>query len=209
MGRVSGSVCRLCRAEGMKLFLKGSRCYTEKCAMERKDFPPGMHGQRRRPKDSDFGLQLREKQKVKRMYGVMERQFRFYFRKASRSAGATGAELLKILERRLDNVVYRTRFASSRSSARQWVGHGCVYVNDRKINVPNYQVSVGDTLRFRLSKEQAEKVKAAQETLKDVGIVPWLEVGEKDLTATVKRLPERSDIQLPIQEQLIVELYSK
>jgi small subunit ribosomal protein S4 len=201
-------VCRLCRAEGTKLFLKGSRCYTEKCAIERRNFAPGMHGQTRRSKGSDFGLQLREKQKVKRVYGLQERQFRFYFQKAARRVGATGAELLKTLERRLDNSVFRTGFVPSRAAARQLVIHGYVHVNNRKINVPNYQVREGDFLKFQVNPDQQKRMKETRDAAKEQA-VEWLAVNDKDMTAVVKRLPERADIQLPIQEQLIVELYSK
>src|SRR3989338_791097 len=196
MGRYSGPVCRLCRAEGMKLFLKGTRCYTEKCAIERRDFAPGMHGQSRRQKTSNFGTQLREKQKVKRIYGVLEKQFRFYFKKASRLVGATGGELLKTLERRLDNVVYRSGFASSRAAARQLVSHGHVHVNDRKINISNFQVKEGDVVRFKVDPEQAKRLREVKETTKDQALVEWLSIDDKELTATVKRLPERTDIQL-------------
>lgn len=209
MGRYTGPVCRLCRAEGMKLFLKGSRCYTEKCAVDRREYAPGMHGQSRRAKVSDFGTQLREKQKVKRIYGIMEKQFRFYFKRATRAIGATGQQLLKILERRLDNVIYRSGFAASRAAARQWVRHGHVHVNGRKINVPNYQVKPGDTLRFVVSDDQAKRIKEVRESTKDRFVCDWIAVDDKEVSATVKRLPERSDIQFPIQEQLIVELYSK
>lgn len=209
MSRSSKSVCRLCRTEAMKLFLKGSRCYTPKCAIERRDFAPGMHGQMRRSKTSDFGTQLREKQKVKRMYGILERQFRFYFAKAAHSSGATGAELLKTLERRLDNVVYRTGFAPSRRAARQLVSHGFVHVNNRKTNVSNYKVRQNDILKLQVNNDQAKRIKEAREAIKDQVVVEWLSVDEKQLSAVVKRLPERADIQLPIQEQLIVELYSK
>ena len=209
MARYTGSVCRLCRAEGMKLFLKGSRCFTEKCAIERREYVPGMHGQSRRSKTSDFGTQLREKQKVKRIYGVLEKQFRFYFQKAARAVGATGSQLLRILERRLDNAVYRTGFAVSRAQARQLVRHGFIEVNGRKINIPNYQVSPGDKIRITATEEQAKRLRETREAAKDRTVTDWLNVNEKDLAVEVKRLPERSDVQFPIQEQLIVELYSK
>lgn len=209
MGRYSGPVCRLCRAEGMKLFLKGTRCHTEKCAIERRDFAPGMHGQNRRSKTSDFGTQLREKQKVKRMYGIMEKQFRFYFKKATRAVGATGGELLKTLERRLDNAIYRTGFVSSRAAARQVVSHGYVHVNGRKINVSNYQIREGDKIELKVNPEQTKRMQGVREAVKDRLVSDWITVNDKDMTATIKRLPERSDISIPIQEQLIVELYSK
>ena len=209
MGRYTGPVCRLCRAEGMKLFLKGTRCFTEKCAVERREYAPGMHGQNRRSKTSDFGLQLREKQKVKRIYGIMEKQFRFYFQRASSAVGATGSQLLKILERRLDNTVFRSGLASSRAQARQLVRHGHVVVNKRKINIPNYQVNAGDVIKLSLDEPLTKRVAENRESVKDKAASDWLTVDDKGLTVTVKRLPERSDIQFPIQEQLIVELYSK
>ena len=193
----------------MKLFRKGTRCHTEKCAIERRDFAPGMHGQNRRSKTSDFGTQLREKQKVKRMYGIMEKQFRFYFKKATRAVGATGGELLKTLERRLDNAIYRSGFVSSRAAARQVVSHGYVHVNGRKINVSNYQIREGDKIELKVNPEQAKRMQDVREAVKDRLVTDWITVNDKDMTATIKRLPERSDISIPIQEQLIVELYSK
>ena len=208
MGRYRGSVCRLCRREKMKLFLKGSRCYTPKCAVERREYVPGMHGQGRQ-KLSDYGVQLREKQKVKRIYGVLESQFKFYFKKASRSKGVTGFALLSTLERRLDNVVYRMGLAASRSEARQTVRHGHVTVNDRQVNIPSCPVGTGDVIALKGTEKMVERFKALLEQNKDQKKAEWLEMDEAHFKATVRKLPERSDIQIPIQEQLIVELYSK
>ncbi len=208
MGRYNAAVCRLCRREKIKLFLKGSRCYTPKCAVERREYVPGMHGQGRQ-KLSDYGVQLREKQKVKRIYGLLERQFKFYFRKAARSKGVTGAALLTTLERRLDNVVFRIGAVSSRSEARQVVRHGHVLVNDHQVNIPSYQIEEGDTVVVHGSDKMKEKMKALFEAAKDQAKPEWLEVQPDSFKAKIKRLPQRSDIQMPIQEQLIVELYSK
>ena len=208
MGRYNGAVCRLCRREKMKLFLKGTRCYTPKCAVERREYVPGMHGQGRQ-KLSDYGVQLREKQKVKRIYGVMERQFKFYFTKASRSKSVTGAALLTYLERRLDNVIYRMGLATSRAEARQIVRHGHVRVNDRQVNIPAYLIEVGDSISAKGSDKMAERFKNLMELSKDEKRTEWLQMDPAQFKATVKKLPERSDVQMPIQEQLIVELYSK
>ncbi len=208
MARYNASVCRLCRREKVKLFLKGTRCYTPKCAVERREYVPGMHGQGRQ-KLSDYGVQLREKQKVKRIYGVLERQFKFYFRKASRSKGVTGAALLSILERRLDNVIYRMSVASSRAEARQVVSHGHAYVNGRLVNVASYQIKEGDEIVLKGSEKLQQRFKTVLEETKDQKKVDWLTVDAANFSAKVKKLPERSDIQIPIQEQLIVELYSK
>lgn len=208
MGRHSGSVCRLCRRERMKLFLKGTRCYTPKCAVEKREYVPGMHGQNRQ-KLSDYGVQLREKQKVKRIYGVLEKQFKFYFKNASRSKGVTGSALLSTLERRLDNVVYRMRLATSRNEARQIVRHGHAVVNGRQVNIPSFQVSVGDVVTLVGSEKMIGRFKSILEQTQDDKKVEWLEIQPVNFKATVKKLPERSDIQMPIQEQLIVELYSK
>ena len=208
MGRYTGAVCRLCRREKMKLFLKGNRCYTPKCAVEKREYVPGMHGQGRQ-KLSDYGVQLREKQKVKRVYGVLEKQFKFYFKNASRSKGVTGSALLSILERRLDNVIYRMGAVTSRNEARQVVRHGHVLVNKRQVNIPSYQVGKEDVVTLKGSDKLNERFKAVLEQNKDQKKSEWLEVDAANFKATVKRLPERSDVQLPIQEQLIVELYSK
>ena len=208
MRKDSISVCRLCRRERQKLFLKGARCYTPKCAVEKREYAPGMHGQGRF-KLSDYGVQLREKQKVKRIYGILEKQFKFYFRKATHSKGATGAALLKTLERRLDNVLYRLGVAGSRTEARQVVRHGHVIVNKRQVNIPSYQVNKGDVIMLKATDKLTQRFKTVLEETKDQKRAEWLDFDAADLKATVKRLPERSDIQMPIQEQLIVELYSK
>ena len=208
MGRYTGSVCRLCRRERMKLFLKGSRCYTPKCAVEKREYVPGMHGQARQ-KLSDYGVQLREKQKVKRIYGVLESQFKFYFRKASRSKGVTGAALLATLESRLDNTIYRMGIVGSRSEARQLVRHGHVTVNEHQVNIPSYQVEVGDIVQAKGSEKMVARFKAVIEEFKDQKKIEWLDIDAANFKATVRKKPERADVQMPIQEQLIVELYSK
>ena len=208
MGRYCGAVCRLCRREKVKLFLKGARCYTPKCAVERREYVPGMHGQGRQ-KLSDYGVQLREKQKVKRIYGVLERQFKFYFKNASRSKGVTGAALLTILETRLDNVLFRMGLATSRSEARQIVRHGHVTVNQRQVNIPSFQVNAGDVVTVGGSEKMVERYKGLLEETKDQKRSDWLDLDTAHFKATIKKLPQRSDIQMPIQEQLIVELYSK
>lgn len=208
MARYTASVCRLCRREKMKLFLKGTRCYTPKCAVEKREYVPGMHGQGRQ-KLSDYGVQLREKQKVKRIYGVLERQFKFYFRKATHSKGVTGAALLSTLEGRLDNVVFRMGAVASRSEARQAVRHGHVLVNDRQVNIPSFQVSAGNTVVLKGTEKMTQRFKTILEEHKDQKAAEWLEVDAGNMKAVVKRLPVRSDVQMPIQEQLIVELYSK
>ena len=208
MGRYSGSVCRLCRRENLKMFLKGDRCYSDKCAFDRRGYPPGQHGQRRR-KFTDYGIQLREKQKVKRMYGLLEDQFRGTFKRAERARGVTGTNLLIFLERRLDNVVYRLGFANSRAQARQLVRHDHFKVNDRRMNVPSYLVKVGDVIEV---KEKSRKVAVLAEAVEAAvrrGIPAWLEVSTEDFKGTVKAYPTREELTMPIQEQLIVELYSK
>lgn len=208
MARYIGSVCRLCRREGMRLFLKGERCYSEKCAVTRRNYAPGQHGQRR-PKPSEYGLQLREKQKVKRMYGVLERQFRRYFARADRRKGITGENLLLTLEQRLDSVVYRLGFASSRAQARQLVCHGHFLVNNRKVDIPSYLVKSGDVIQVRERSRDLEPIKTALETVEQRGVPSWLELDKEEFKGIVQQLPTRDQITLPIQEQLIVELYSK
>ncbi len=208
MGRYTGAVCRLCRRERVKLFLKGTRCYTPKCAVEKREYVPGMHGQGRQ-KLSDYGVQLREKQKVKRIYGVLERQFKFYFKQASHSKGVTGASLLSILESRLDNVVYRMGVAASRSEARQIVRHGHVEVNGKQVNIPAYSIKAGDKIAVLGSDKLKERYKTVLEQNKDQKQAAWLDVDPASFKATVKKMPERADVLMPIQEQLIVELYSK
>lgn len=208
MARYTGPVCRLCRREDMKLFLKGERCYTDKCAFERRAYPPGQHGQGRR-KRSDYGEQLREKQKVRRMYGILERQFRNYYKKAAGMKGVTGENLLSLLERRLDNAVYRFGFASTRSEARQLVLHQHFTVNGRKVNIPSYLLKPGDVVEV---KERSRKVGAITEAIGAVdrrGIPSWLELNKDSFKGTVQSLPVREELTLPVREQLIVELYSK
>jgi len=202
--------CRLCRREGMKLYLKGLRCFTEKCAIEKRNFVPGQHGQARRPKIVGYGLQLREKQKVKRTYGLLERQFRNYFEKAVRMKGPTGANLIVMLERRLDNTVQRTGLASSRAQARQLVLHGHVRVNGRKVNIPSYLVSVGEEITLSDKMHQNAMVLEARNLAQSQNVVPWLELDRENFKARVIAMPRREDVQTPpMNEQLIVELYSK
>lgn len=208
MARYTGPSCRLCRRENTELFLKGERCYTDKCAIKRRNYPPGQHGQGR-SKISDYGVQLREKQKVRRIYGILEGQFRGYFEEADRMKGVTGENLLSLLERRLDNIVYRLGFASSRTEARQLVRHCHFTLNGRKVNIPSIQVKAGDVLQLR---EKSRNVVAVNDSLEAVvrrGVPQWLELDKDGYKGTVKSLPTREDITMPIQEQLIVELYSK
>ncbi|NLM46704.1 MAG: 30S ribosomal protein S4 [Firmicutes bacterium] len=209
MARYTGPVCRQCRREGMKLYLKGERCYTEKCAIDRRSYAPGQHGQRRRGKVSEYGLQLREKQKARRIYGVMERQFRKYFREADRRKGITGENLLQILESRLDNIVYRMGFAFSRPEARQLVRHGHFTVNGRKVTIPSYLVRPGDVVAVRESSRDKGRFKELAELTRNQGTMEWLEVDSENLTGKVIRLPNREEIDIPISEHLIVELYSR
>jgi small subunit ribosomal protein S4 len=192
----------------LKLFLKGDRCFKEKCAFERRGYAPGQHG-RRRSKIQGYGIQLREKQKVKRMYGVLEKQFRNYFAKAARSKGITGATLLQLLEQRLDNVVYRLGFASSRSMARQLVAHGHIAVNGRKTTIPSALIKPGSVVTLREKSRKNEQVKICLDTAKGRGVPSWLELDADQFQGTVRQLPSREEITMPIQEQLIVELYSK
>ncbi len=208
MARYHQSVCRLCRREGEKLFLKGDRCFKEKCALEKRNVPPGQHG-KRRGRVIGYGAQLREKQKVKRIYGILERQFRNYFKKASLKKGITGEILLTLLERRLDNVVYRLGFSTSRPQARQLVSHGAVLVNGKKVDVPNYQVKPADLITITPKAAKNTFVEQALSSAKGRGIPEWLELDSDNLKGKVLREPKRSDILYPINEQLIVELYSK
>ena len=208
MARYRESVCRLCRREGLKLFFKGDRCYSDKCAIERRGYAPGEHGQMRR-KYSDYGVQLREKQKLKRLYGLLECQFRGYFEKAERQKGITGTNLLIFLERRLDNMVYRMGFASSRSEARQLVRHNHFAVNGRPVNVPSYLVKAGDVLEVRDGSRKVEKIVESMETVARRGVPQWLELDKDNFKGTVKALPTREELTMPVQEQLVVELYSK
>ena len=210
MARYIGPVCRLCRREGMKLFLKGERCYTEKCAIEKRNVPPGQHGpSRRRAKVAGYGIQLREKQKVKRTYGVLENQFRRYFEAADRQKGVTGELLLQSLERRLDNVIYRVGFSTSRAQARQLVRHGHFLVNGKKVDIPSYAVRQGDMIAVRQGSVENASIKHAMEEVKGRGVPEWLTMEASGSSARISSLPTRQQINLPVQEQLIVELYSK
>ena len=208
MARYIDSVCRLCRRENLKLFLKGERCYTDKCAIERRNYPPGQHGQGR-PKFSEYSIQLREKQKVKRMYGLLENQFRRTFTEAARTKGITGETLLVLLERRLDNVTYRLGFASSRAEARSLVRHGHILVNGKKVNIPSFTVRVGDVVAVKEPSRQITRVLSAMEGSQRRGVPDWAEVDREACSGRIKILPTRSDITMPINEKLIVELYSK
>ena len=210
MARHREGVCRLCRREGQKLFLKGLRCFTEKCAIEKRNFVPGQHGQARRAKMAGYGIQLREKQKVKRTYGLLERQFRNYFHKAEQAQGPTGENLIVFLERRLDSAVWRAGLASSRAQARQFILHGHVRVNGRKVNIPSYLVSAGEELVLNDKMHQNTMVLEARNIAQSQNVVPWLEIDREHCRARVVALPKRENVQTPpINEQLIVELYSK
>ena len=208
MARYTKTNCRLCRRENLKLFLKGERCYTEKCAYDRRNYPPGQHGQGRK-KFSDYGTQLREKQKVKRMYGILENQFRNIFKEADRQKGITGETLLVLLERRLDNIVYRLGFANSRDEARQLVRHNHFLVNQSKVNIASYLVKPGDVIELREKSKKVVRILEALEGVARRGVPQWLELDKDLMKGSVKGLPTREDITLPIQEKLIVELYSK
>lgn len=208
MARYTGSVCRLCRREGMKLFLKGERCYTGKCAISRERTAPGQHGQSRK-KLSEYGMQLREKQKARRFYGVLESQFAHYFEMAEHQQGQAGENLLRILESRLDNVVYRMGFAMSRPEARQFVTHGHFTVNGKNVNIPSYLLKAGDVVAFKTKSLESDKVKSVLEATSARPVSKWLSVNPDTKTGTVVNLPTREDIDLPIEEHLIVELYSK
>jgi small subunit ribosomal protein S4 len=208
LARYRESVCRLCRREGLKLFLKGDRCYSEKCAFERREYAPGDHGQMRK-KPSDYGVQLRAKQKIKRMYGLLEKQFHSYFEKADRQKGITGTNLLILLERRLDNMVFRMGFASSRTEARQLVRHYHFSVNGRKVNIPSYLVKVGDEIEVREGSRKVATILEALESVARRGIPQWLTLDKDNYKGAVKMLPTREELTMPVQEQLVVELYSK
>jgi small subunit ribosomal protein S4 len=208
MARYTDPVCRLCRREGAKLFLKGSRCYTKKCAFERRPSPPGQHGVRRR-KVGDYGLQLREKQKVRRIYRVLERQFRTYFDAAESRPGVTGENLLRLLELRMDNVVFRLGIAPSRDAARQLVTHGHFAVNGRPTNIPSYQLKPGDTIAVRESRRDREPFKVAKENLRSVSVPEWLTLDPATLTGTIAAAPRRDQMPLELNEQLVVEYYSR
>ena len=206
MARYRDAKCRLCRREGMKLFLKGERCLTEKCSVERRSYPPGEHG-RGRIKQSEYLLQLREKQKARRYYGLLEKQFRTYYTKAAKGSGITGEELLRMLETRLDNVIYRLGFAASRAQARQLVRHGHFQVNGRRVNIPSYQVRPDDVINLRQGSTAEQVVRDATDLT--ASVTPWLQADHDGLIGKVLKWPEREEIDTPVQEQLIVELYSK
>jgi small subunit ribosomal protein S4 len=208
VARYIGPVCRLCRREGIKLFLKGERCYTDKCAIERRSYPPGQHGQGR-SKSTEYSLQLREKQKLKRIYGVLERQFRRVFTLAERRRGITGENLLLLLESRLDNMIYRMGFAPSRSEARQLVRHGHFLVNHRRVTIPSYLVKPGDEIQVRESSRKVVRIQESLELAQRRGVPEWLEVNKDAFAGRVRALPTRAELTVPINEQLIVELYSK
>jgi small subunit ribosomal protein S4 len=206
VARYVGPVCKLCRREGLKLFLKGERCLTEKCAIERRSYPPGEHG-RGRIKQSEYLLQLREKQKARRYYGLLEKQFRLYYDRASRRSGVTGENLLKMLEMRLDNVVYRLGFAASRAQARQLVRHGHFHVNGRRVNIPSYQLRADDIVSIRPGSPAEQAVRDATDLT--ASVAPWLQADHDNLMGKILKAPERAEIDAPVQESLIVELYSK
>lgn len=208
MARYRDSVCRLCRREGLKLFLKGDRCYTEKCAFERRGFAPGEHGQLRK-KSSDYGVQLREKQKLKRMFGLLEKQFSGYFEKAEQLKGIAGTNLLLFLERRLDNMVFRMGFANSRTEARQLIRHKHFLVGGKPVNIPSYLLDAGDAVEVCEKSRKVERILEAMETVARRGVPQWLDVDKKNFRASVKMLPTREELTMPVNEQLVVELYSK
>ncbi len=208
MAKYHDSVCKLCRREGLKLFLKGDRCYTEKCAIDRRAYAPGQHGQAR-SKFSEYGTQLREKQKLKRVYGLLERQFKLTFQRADRAKGVTGENLLLGLESRLDNMVYRLGFANSRAEARQLVMHGHFLVNGRKVNIPSFICNPGDNIEVKEKSRSVARIAQAVEAVDRRGVPAWLELDKQAFKGTVKNLPQRTDLTMPINEQLIVELYSK
>ena len=210
MARYTGPVCRMCRRDGVKLFLKGPKCFTEKCPVEKRNFPPGQHGQSRKVKKVvGYGLQLREKQKAKRIYFTLETQFRAYYQKASNKTGVTGDLLLQQLETRLDNVAYRLGFATSRRQARQVVRHGHLTVNGRKVNIPSFQCKVGDEIKIREGSAKLVMLETAKDFASGLTSVQWLTINRDEFSGKVIALPKREDIQLPVNEQLIVELYSK
>ena len=209
MARYTGAVCRLCRRDGVKLFLKGSRCFSDKCAIDKRNFPPGQHGQARAKKIVGYGLQLREKQKAKRIYFTLEGQFREYYEKANKRTGVTGELLLQQLERRLDNVAYRLGYAISRRQARQVVRHGHVQVNGKKVNIPSFQVKIGDVVEIREGSKKLEILEVAKQFAAGLQQPMWLQIDRDAFSGKVVALPKREEIQLPVNEQLIVELYSK
>lgn len=209
MATYHGARCRLCRRQGEKLFLKGQRCSSDKCAIERRPYGPGQHGQRRRRKPTDYGLQLKEKQKAKAIYGIMERQFKNYYKEADRQRGVTGENLMRLLERRLDNIAYRLGFAPSRSAARELVIHGHLEVNGKKVDIPSYLVTVGDEIRVRERSQSNLEVRLSVDAKSGVGTVEWLELDPKKFMGRVLELPSREQIPSPVNEQLIVNFYSR
>ncbi len=209
MARYTGSVCRLCRRENLKLFLKGDRCYSDKCAFDRRSYPPGEHGQRRGRKISDYGIQLREKQKVKRMYGLSEKQFHLFFVRADNQKGITGTNLLVMLERRLDNVVYRLGFVNSRAQGRHFVRHNHFLVNGRKVNIPSYLIKIGDIVEVQGKSRKIQDIVDSLDTVVRRGVPQWLDLEKENQKGIIKGFPVREDLTMPIQEQFIVELYSK
>ena len=209
MARYTGPVCKLCRREGEKLFLKGNRCLSSKCAIERKGYAPGQHGQGRRRRMSDYGVQLREKQKIRRIYGILERQFRNYFKKADGMPGVTGTNLMQLLESRLDNTVYRMGFASSRAAARMLVKHNHIEVNDRRVNIPSYVVSPGDMIRVREKSKKMESIHDSMQKIKGDHPLPWVELDKAKMEGIFLHVPERDEMAMEVNEQLVVELYSK
>ena len=209
MARYIGSVCRICRRENLKLFLKGDRCFGDKCGFDRRSYAPGQHGQRRRGKYSDYGIQLREKQKVKKLYGLSEKQFRLFFSRAERQKGITGTNLLMLLETRLDNVAYRLGFVNSRAQGRQFVRHRHFLVNGKRVDIPSFQVKVGDVIEVREKSRNIPPITEAMEAVVRRGIPQWLDLEKEAMKGLIKAMPVREDVTMPIQEQLIVELYSK
>ena len=209
MARYTDSSCRLCRREGLKLFSKGDRCYSEKCSFERRDYVPGDHGQMHKKQRSDYGVQLREKQKLKRMYGLLEKQFRGYFEKADKQKGITGTNLLVLLERRMDNMVFRMGFSNSRIEARQLISHAHFLVNGKPVNIPSFLLKAGDEVCVKEGSRKIVRIMGAMETVVRRGVPHWLELDKDNFKAKIKMLPVREDLTMPVQEQLVVELYSK
>ncbi len=209
MARYIDASCKLCRREKQKLFLKGAKCFTDKCPIERRNYAPGQHGQSRRAKISEYGIQLREKQKIRRMYGLLESQFRNYFEKALRTTGKTADALVKLLERRLDNVVFRMGFAPSRKTARQLITHGHFSINNMPVNIPSYLLDAGDVIRVNDKSKKLDVIHGSMKRMKDGSMLPWLSLDKANLAGTFLQIPERAEIPLPANEQLVVELYSK
>jgi len=209
LARYTDSSCRLCRRENLKLFLKGDRCYSEKCSFERRGYAPGDHGQAHKKQRSDYGVQLREKQKLKRLYGLLEKQFRGYFEKADQQKGITGTNLLIFLERRLDNMIFRMGLSNSRVEARQLISHGHFLINGKPVNIPSYLLKAGDEVSVKEGSRKITRVLEAMETVARRGVPHWLELDKENFKASIKMLPVREDLTMPVQEQLVVELYSK